>query len=285
MQKYYKKWAPLFIIPVMVCFLIAFAAPFFMGLYYSLTNYQAIDNATFIGFDNYVKAFSSFSGEVATFWVSFGRTSLFAVASIITINFFAFAFALLLTKGLKGSNFFRSIFFMPNLIGGIVLGYIWKLIFSNLFLALGTSFSANNWYSFFGLLILMNWQQVGYMMVIYISALMNVPSELHESAAIDGASKTKTTFHITIPMVIPAFTICTFLTLTNSYKLYDQNIALSGNSAGTNLLAADIVNTMSGSLYAGNLGPGQAKAVVFFVIVAIIAGMQVFFTRKKEIEA
>ena len=284
-QKYYKKWAPIFLIPIMVCFLVAFLVPFGMGLYFSLTRYQSIDNATFIGFDNYVKAFTSLNDKTATFWVSLGRTSLFAVLSIITINLFAFILALLLTKGLKGSNMFRSIFFLPNLIGGIVLGYIWKIVFSNLFLTFGSSFSSNNWYSFFGLLVLMNWQQVGYMMVIYIAALMNIPAELNESAEIDGASKTKTTFHITIPMVIPAFTICTFLTLTNSYKLFDQNIALSGYSEETNLLAADIVNTMSGSLYGGNMGPGQAKAVVFFVIVAIIAGAQVFFTRKKEIEA
>ena len=285
MQKYYKKWAPLFLLPVLVCFFVAFFVPFFMGIYYSLTNYQAIDNATFIGFDNFVKAFASVGDNPSTFWSAFFRTSLFAVASIITINIIAFSLALLLTKGLRGSNVYRSIFFLPNLIGGIVLGYIWKIVFSNLFLAMGSSFSKSPWNSFFGLLIMMNWQQVGYMMVIYIAALMNVPTELNESAAIDGASKTRTTFHVTIPMVIPAFTICTFLTLTNSYKLFDQNIALSGYSDTTNLLAADIVNTMSGSLYGGNLGPGQAKAVVFFVLVAFIAGAQLFFTRKKEIEA
>lgn len=281
MQKYYKKWAPLFLIPVLACFTLAFLVPFFMGFSFSFTNFQSFGNSEFNGIQNYILAFNSSS----TFWVAFGRTTLFAIISIITINVNAFVLALLLTKGLKGSNVFRSIFFMPNLIGGIVLGYIWKILLSNILLAMGTSLSASPWFSFFGLIIVMNWQQIGYMMVIYIAALMNVPSELNESAQIDGASKLKTTFHITIPMVTPAFTICTFLTLTNSFKLYDQNIALSGVSDTTNLLAADIVNTMSGSLYAGNMGPGQAKAVVFFIIVAIISGLQVYTSRKREIES
>ena len=281
MQKYYKKWAPLFLIPVLICFLIAFLVPFVLGAYFSFTHFQAIDNAKFIGVENYVLAFGNGN---TTFWVALGRTSLFAVLSIVTINLNAFLLALLLTKGLKGSNIFRSIFFMPNLIGGLVLGYIWKIIFSNILLTLfNTTLSSNPWYQFFGLLIVMNWQQVGYMMVIYISALMNVPTSLSESASIDGASKLKTTLHITIPMVIPAFTICTFLTLTNSFKLFDQNIALSGYSADTNLLAADIVSTTNA--FGSNLGPGQAKAVIFFIVVALISGLQVYTSRRKEIEA
>ena len=171
---------------------------------------------------------------------------------------------------------------MPNLIGGIVLGYIWKMILNGILQTWNSNLSMNPWYGFFGLVILMNWQQVGYMMIIYIAALMNVPTDLNESAEIDGANKWQTTWHVTIPMVIPSFTICSFLTLTNSYKLYDQNIALSGNSPETNLLAADIVST---TISHGNLGPEQAKAVVFFVIVAAISGLQVMLTRRKEVEA
>ena len=252
---------------------------------FSFTKYKAFDNFEFNGFKNFELAFSpeyAPDNGIPTFWVSLGRTSLFAIISIVTINFNAFILALLLTKGLKGSNTYRSIFFMPNLIGGIVLGYIWKLILNGILQAMGTNLSANPWYSFFGLVILMNWQQVGYMMIIYIAALMNVPTDLNESAEIDGASKFKTTMHVTIPMVIPSFTICTFLTLTNSFKLYDQNIALSGSGASTNLLAADIVATLAPN---GNLGPQQAKSLVFFLIVAVISGIQVFATRSKEVEA
>ncbi len=285
MQKFYKKYAPIFILPLLLCFGLVILIPFFSGVMFSFTKYKAFDNFEFNGFKNFELAFSpeyAPDNGIPTFWVSLGRTSLFAIISIVTINFNAFILALLLTKGLKGSNTYRSIFFMPNLIGGIVLGYIWKLILNGILQAMGTNLSANPWYSFFGLVILMNWQQVGYMMIIYIAALMNVPTDLNESAEIDGASKFKTTMHVTIPMVIPSFTICTFLTLTNSFKLYDQNIALSGSGASTNLLAADIVATLAPN---GNLGPQQAKSLVFFLIVAVISGIQVFATRSKEVEA
>ncbi|MDD6240054.1 MAG: sugar ABC transporter permease [Eubacteriales bacterium] len=294
MQKYYKKYAAIFIAPLLICFTIAFLVPFFMGVYFSFTRYVSFNNAKWIGGQNFVLAFSPNSGLQATinlfgndvtmptFWAAFLRTTLFAIVSIITINFNAFILALLLTKGLKGSNLFRGIYFMPNLIGGIVLGYIWNMIINGLLQNFGTNISANSWYSFWGLVILMNWQQVGYMMIIYIAALMNVPTDLNESAEIDGANKLQTTLHITIPMVLPSFTICSFLTLTNSYKLYDQNIALSGNSAATNLLAADIVSAGGQFSY---LGPEQAKALIFFIIVACISGLQTMATRKREVEA
>lgn len=283
MQKYYKKYAAFFLVPLLVCFFIAFLIPFFMGVYFAFTKYKAIDNATFNGIDNFKIAFTNEYVET-TFWSAFGRTALFAVVSIITINFNAFILALLLTKGLKGSNAYRSIFFMPNLIGGIILGYIWRILLNGVLGWFDQNLSTNPaLYGFIGLVILMNWQQVGYMMIIYIAALMNVPSDLNESAEIDGATKLQTTLHVTIPMIVPSFTICTFLTLSNSFKLYDQNIALSDFSNKTNLLAADIVQT--GRYFGSNLGPEQAKALVFFVIVAAISGLQVFLTRKKEVEA
>ncbi len=281
MQKYYKKYAAVFLLPLVICFTIAFLIPFFMGIFFSFTKYKAVNNWSWTGIQNYQRAFSTEYGT-PSFWIALGRTTLFAAICIITINFNAFRLALLLTKGLKGSNVYRSIFFRPNLIGGIILGYIWRVLLNGILLQFDQNLSSNPWYGFFGLVILMNWQQVGYRMIIYIAALRNVPTDLNESASIDGASKFQTTRHVTIPMVIPSFTICSFLTLSNSYKLYDQNLALSGLSPQTNLLAADIVFT---TIPNGNLGPQQAKAVVFFLIVAAISGIQVRATRKKEVEA
>lgn len=281
MQKYYKKYAAVFLLPLLICFTIAFLIPFCMGIFFSFTKYKAVNNWSWTGVQNYQRAFSTEYGT-PTFWISLGRTTLFAAICIITINFNAFRLALLLTKGLKGSNVYRSIFFRPNLIGGIILGYIWRVLLNGILLQFNQNLSSNPWYGFFGLVILMNWQQVGYRMIIYIAALRNVPTDLNESASIDGASKFQTTRHVTIPMVIPSFTICSFLTLSNSYKLYDQNLALSGLSPQTNLLAADIVST---TISNGNLGPQQAKSVVFFLIVAAISGIQVRATRKKEVEA
>ena len=281
MQKYYKKYAAGFLLPLLICFTIAFLIPFFMGIFFSFTKYKAVNNWSWTGIQNYQRAFSTEYGT-PSFWIALGRTTLFAAICIITINFNAFRLALLLTKGLKGSNVYRSIFFRPNLIGGIILGYIWRVLLNGILLQFNQNLSSNPWYGFFGLVILMNWQQVGYRMIIYIAALRNVPTDLNESASIDGASKFQTTRHVTIPMVIPSFTICSFLTLSNSYKLYDQNLALSGLSPQTNLLAADIVST---TISNGNLGPQQAKSVVFFLIVAAISGIQVRATRKKEVEA
>ncbi len=280
MQKYYKKWAPLFLFPLLVCFGVAFLVPFFMGITFAFTDYKTVRDFSFNGVSNFVAAF----GQGTTFWHAFGMTVAFTAISVITINILAFGLALLLTKGLKGTNFFRSLFFMPNLIGGIVLGWIWSLLLNGVLL----NFNQNifmGFNGFWGLVIVMNWQQVGYMMIIYIAALMNVPVELNESAQIDGASKWQTTLHVIIPMVVPAITICTFLTLTNGFKLYDQNLALTGTSApDCELLALDIFQTMFTDPL-GNKGIGQAKALVFFIIVAAISGLQVFATRSKEVEA
>ncbi|MDY5649586.1 MAG: sugar ABC transporter permease [Candidatus Enterosoma sp.] len=288
MQKYYKKYAPVFLGPLLICFVGIFVVSFCIGIMYSFTDWVTLSEFQFNGLKNFERIFNPTFGVngVPTFWTAFGRTALFAVVSIITINLNAFLLALLLTKGLRGSNVYRSVFFMPNLIGGIVLGYIWKLILNGILGLMNTNLTANPIYGFIGLVILMNWQQVGYMMIIYIAALMNVPEELNESAEIDGAGKMKTTLHVTIPMVLPSITICTFLTLSNSFKLYDQNLALSGLNDSTNLLAADIMNTVAPNFELGaSLGPQQAKSLLFFLIVAAISGLQVFATRRKEQEA
>jgi raffinose/stachyose/melibiose transport system permease protein len=281
MQRYYKAWAFLFVAPLLLVFAIVFLTPFCMGIVFAFTKYKTITDFTFTGGRNFVLAF----GTGSTFWYSLGMTTAFVVVSVLTINILAFLMALLLTKGLKLTNFFRSLFFMPNLIGGIVLGWIWNLILNGVLFRFGTNLYANPAYGFWGLVIVMNWQQVGYMMIIYIAALMNVPIELNESAEIDGATRLQTTLHVTIPMIVPAITICTFLTMTNGFKIYDQNLALTGTAVPSDqLLAMDIFTTMFNNP-AGNMGPGQAKALVFFLLVAIIAGAQVFATRKKEVEA
>ncbi|MFA6587096.1 MAG: sugar ABC transporter permease [Bacilli bacterium] len=281
MQRYYKKWAPIFLAPLLICFIGAFLVPFFMGVFFSFTKYRTIRDFSFNGVSNFVDAF----GKGSTFWHALGMTVAFVCVSVILINVFALALALLLTKGLKGSAFFRSLFFMPNLIGGIVLGWIWNLILNGFLMSLGTNLYAKPAYGFWGLVLVTCWQQVGYMMVIYIAALMNVPVELTESAQIDGANKWQTIKNVTIPMIVPAITICTFLTLTNGFKLFDQNLALTGSSVPEDqLLALDIYQTMFNNA-AGNMGIGQAKALVFFLIVAAISGLQVFLSRKKEVQA
>jgi raffinose/stachyose/melibiose transport system permease protein len=281
MQKYYKKWAPIFLAPLLLCFIVAFLVPFCMGILFAFTKYKTIRDFSFNGFDNFIAAF----GTGSTFWHALGMTVAFVVVTVLLINVFALALAILLTKGLKGSSFFRSLFFMPNLIGGIVLGWIWNLILNGFLTALGTNLYANAQFGFWGLVLVTCWQQVGYMMVIYIAALMNVPVELTESAEIDGASKWQTIKSVTIPMIVPAITICTFLTLTNGFKLFDQNLALTGASVPEDeLIALDIYTTMFNNA-SGNMGPGQAKALIFFLIVACISGLQVFITRKKEVEA
>ena len=281
MDKALKKYAPLFVLPTFVAFVIGFVVPFFQGLYLSFCQFTTIKNAKFIGFGNYVKVFQD-----ASFLDAFWFTVLFAVVSILSINVIAFALALVLTRDkLKGTNIFRTVFFMPNLIGGIVLGYIWQILINCvLSLVAEPLLALNSTAGYWGMIILMCWQQIGYMMIIYIAGLQSVPHELVESAKIDGATKWQILKNVTIPMVMPSITICTFLTLSNSFKLFDQNLALTNGAPmhKTEMLALNIVNTFYGRN--GFEGVGQAKAVVFFVIVAVIALSQLYFTRKREVE-
>lgn len=279
MQKNMKKYFLIFAVPTLIAFAIAFLIPFVMGIYLSFTEFTTVNNATWVGFDNYVKAFTN-----KDFINAFFFTAKFTVVSVITINLFAFGLAMLLTRAVKGTNIFRTVFFMPNLIGGIVLGYIWQLIINGVLMKFGVdiTFSAN--YGFWGLVVVMNWQLIGYMMVIYIAGIQNIPGDLVEAAKIDGASPWQTLKNVTIPMVMPAITICTFLTLTNSFKLFDQNFALTGGAPAKQsaMMALDIYSTFYGSV--GYEGVGQAKAVIFFLLVAAIALTQLYLTRSKEVE-
>lgn len=280
MQKILKKYFPIFVLPTFLVFLIVFIIPFILGVGLSFTQFTTIFNAKFVGLQNYITAFSP--GQ--RFGKAFVFTVIFTIVCVITINILAFALALILTRKIKGSNVFRTVFFMPNLIGGIVLGYTWQVMIDAVLLGYGKTLLADAKYGFWGLVILMNWQMIGYMMVIYIAGLQNVPQELIEAAEIDGANKWQILKNITIPMVMPSITICTFLTLANSFKLYDQNLALTAGAPmyKTEMLAMNIVDTMFSRN--GFEGVGQAKAVIFFLIVAFIAYMQIKLTSEKEVE-
>lgn len=280
MQKTLKKYFPVFLLPTVIAFCIAFIIPFVTGLYLSFCDFTTVSNAKFVGFANYIKVFSSSQ----RFGQAFGFTTLFTIISIITVNIIAFTLAYLLTRKIKGTNFFRTVFFMPNLIGGIVLGYTWQSMINAILAKYGTTLVADAKYGFIGLIILMNWQMIGYMMIIYIAGLQNVPTELIEASKIDGATKWQTLRYVTIPMVMPSITICLFLTLSNSFKLYDQNLALTSGAPmhKTEMLALNIVNSFYGR--SNFEGVGQAKAVMFFIIVACIALSQLYYTRKREVE-
>ncbi|MEG1381716.1 MAG: sugar ABC transporter permease [Ruthenibacterium sp.] len=280
MQKSLKKYFAFFALPTILAFCIAFVAPFLMGLYLSFCKFTTVNDAKWVGFDNYVKAFTGDADFVNALFF----TTKFTIVAVITVNIFAFILAYMLTRAMKGTHLFRTVFFMPNLIGGIVLGYIWQLIINGVLLYRSVDITTNAKYGFWGLVLLMNWQTIGYMMIIYIAGIQNVSSDLIEAAEIDGANKWQVLFHITIPNVMPSITICTFLTLTNSFKLFDQNLALTKGAPGkqTQMLALDIFNTFYGRN--GYEGVGQAKAVVFFMIVAVIAFIQLYATRSKEVE-
>ena len=279
MAKAIKRYWPIFVLPTFLAFILGFIAPFIMGIYLSFCKFTTVTDAKFIGFSNYLKIFTDPS-FVHALWY----TALFTVVSVILINVLAFTVALLLTKGFKGTNIFRTVFFMPNLIGGIILGYIWQLLLNGILLYFNRTLTYSSTYGFWGLIVLMCWQQIGYMMIIYIAGIQNISGDLIEAAKIDGANARQILRNVTIPMVMPSITICTFLTLTNSFKLFDQNLALTAGGPGrqTSMLALDIYSTFYGRV--GWEGVGQAKAVVFFVMVAVIALTQLYITRRKEVE-
>ncbi len=280
MENTLKRWFPVFALPTVVAFLIAFLIPFVMGLYLSFCEFRTVTDAQFVGFDNYITAFTANADFINALWF----TIKFTVVSVLTINVIAFALALMLTRAIKGTNLFRTVFFMPNLIGGIVLGYIWQLIINGVLYRFGYSITSSASFGYLGLVILMNWQMIGYMMIIYIAGIQNIPHAIIEAARVDGASKTRILFNVTIPSVMPSITICLFLSLTNSFKLFDQNLALTAGapSKQTQMVALDIYNTFYGRI--GFEGVGQAKAVVFFIIVAVIALLQLYLTRSREVE-
>ncbi len=279
-MKSVKKYFPIFVMPTLLAFLVAFVIPFVLGLYLSFTEFTTVTNAKFVGLQNYLQIFSSDSGFLASLWF----TVKFALASVISINIFAFLLALLLTQNITGTNIFRTVFFMPNLIGGIVLGYIWQLIINGVLYKFDYTITSNANFGFWGLVILMNWQMIGYMMIIYIAGIGNIPTSITEAAKVDGAGSFTTLFKIIIPSVMPSITICLFLTITNSFKLFDQNLALTAGapSGRTRMVALDIYETFYSRI--GYEGVGQAKAVIFFLLVAAIALTQLVLTRRKEVE-
>jgi len=281
-SKYLKKWFPLFALPTTLAFVLAFVVPFFMGLYLSFTKFQVITDAQWVGVSNYVRAFTQDNDFLHALWFSLR----FTVASVVFVNVFAFALALLLTRALKGTNIFRAIFFLPNLIGGIVLGYIWNLLLNALLGALFQhDLTYDSAYGFWGLVIVVNWQMIGYMMVIYIAGVQNISADVMEAADIDGAPFWPKLFQVTIPMVASSITICVFLTMANCLKMFDQNLALTAGAPQnmTEGLALNIFRTFY--FLRNQQGVGQAKAVVFFVFVAGIAYIQLRATREKEVEA
>ena len=279
MQKAIKRYFPVFVLPTLIAFTIGFLAPFVLGVYLSFCKFTTVTDAKFIGLSNYVKILGD-----GDFLHSLWFTALFTIVTVLLINIFAFAVAMLLTKNIKGTNIFRTVFFMPNLIGGIILGYVWQLLLNGLLLQINKTLTYSSVYGFWGLVILMCWQQIGYMMIIYIAGIQNIPGELIEAAQIDGANKGQLLKHVIIPMVMPSITICTFLTLTNSFKLFDQNLALTNGEPSnmSEMLALNIYNTFYGRT--GWEGVGQAKAVIFFILVGAIAMIQNRLTRSKEVQ-
>ena len=279
MEKAIKRYFPVFVLPTLIAFTIGFLAPFALGIYLSFCKFTTVTDAKFIGLKNYMKTFGD--GE---FFHSLWYTAAFTIVTVLVINILAFTVAMLLTKGFKGTNLFRTVFFMPNLIGGIVLGYVWQLLLNGILAYFQKTLTYSGVYGFWGLVILMCWQQIGYMMIIYISGIQNIPGELIEAAKIDGANKVQLLRYVTIPMVMPSITICTFLTLTNGFKLFDQNLALTngGPDKMSEMLALNIYNTFYGRT--GWEGVGQAKAVLFFILVGVIAMAQNKLTTSKEVQ-
>ena len=286
-QRPIKKWAPLFILPTFAAFVIGFVWPFIQGIYLSFCNFNTPRDAKWVGINNYAKVFTD-----AGFMNAFKNTAAFAVVSIILINVLAFFIAYALTQKMRGANLFRTVFFMPNLIGGVVLGYIWSMIFDGILAKYGTYLTSNGIYGFWGLVILVAWQQIGYMMIIYIAGLQAVPEDMLEAARIDGATGSQTLFQVIIPNVMPSITTCTFLTLTNSFKMFDQNMALTGGLPQvmvdgakiniTELLALNIYSTYN--INKNWHGVAQAKAVIFFILVAVLAIAQQSLTTSKEVK-
>lgn len=279
MEKAIKRYWPIFVLPTMAAFMIGFVVPFLEGIYLSFCDFTTIKDASFVGIKNYVEALKD-----TTFTHAFWFTTAFAIVTLILINMLAFAVALALTQKIKGTNIFRTVFFMPNLIGGIVLGYVWQLIFDGILSKFDTALKLSSKFGFWGLVILICWQQIGYMMIVYIAGLQSIPGSLNEAAMIDGANAVQRLFKVTIPMMMPSITICTFLTITNSFKLFDQNLSLTAGEPmhQTEMMALNIYDTFYGRV--GFEGVGQAKAVIFFIIVVAIGLIQLRVTRDKEVQ-
>lgn len=276
-----KRYFPVFVLPTLIAFLIAFVIPFVLGFFLSFTEFRTVSDAEFVGLSNYIQAFTDDNTFLPALWF----TVRFSAVAVITINIIAFALALMLTGTVPATKIFRTVFFMPNLIGGIVLGYIWQVIINGVLYNFDYSITSEPTFGYWGLVILMNWQMIGYTMIIYIAGIQNIPTDILEAAKVDGANSFTILRRITIPSVMPSITICLFLTITNAFKLFDQNLALTAGAPAdrTQMVALDIYNTFYSRI--GYEGVGQAKAVIFFLLVAVIALAQLRFTRGKEVES
>ena len=284
MEKSIRKKFWIFALPTMAAFTIGFIVPFVYGIFLSFCKFSTVTDWKWVGFKNYTRIFVVNGSVDTTFIHSIWYTALFTVVSVLIINIVSFAIAMALTKGIRGTNLFRTVFFLQNLIGGIVLSYVWLMIFNSILQNYSKTIVSSEWSAFWGLIAVVCWQQIGYMMIIYIAGIQNIPGELIEAAKIDGANRWQLLKSVILPMLMPTITICTFLTLTNGFKLFDQNLALTGGNPGkmSELLALNIYNTMYGTT--GWQGVGQAKAVIFFIIVAIIALAQNKITTSKEVQ-
>lgn len=284
MEKAIKKYFPIFMIPTMVAFAIGFVIPFLYGIFLSFCKFTTVTDFKWVGLNNYKRILYVNGVLDTTFLHSLWYTALFAIVSVIIINVVSFTIAMLLTKGIRGTNLFRTVFFMPNLIGGIVLSYIWLMLFNSVLSHFSKTIVSTEWYAFWGLMVVVCWQQIGYMMIIYVAGIQNIPGELIEAAKIDGAGFWQVLKSVILPLLMPTITICTFLTMSNGFKLFDQNLALTGGNPGkmSQLLALNIYDTMYGTT--GWQGVGQAKAVIFFILVALISVIQNKLTTSKEVE-
>ncbi|QFK72073.1 sugar ABC transporter permease [Pradoshia sp. D12] len=276
----------LFLTPVLVSLFLVVLVPLALGVFYSFTDWNGIQTTAFVGFQNYIGIF-----QEKEFMDALWFTVKFSIVSIILINVIGLVLALIVTSKIKSNNILRTIFFMPNLIGGLILGFIWQFIFTKAFDAVGVALGyegLQGWLSttntgFWGLVILMSWQMAGYIMIIYISYLEGVPEELTEAAEIDGASYFQKLRAIIFPLVAPAFTVSMFLTLSNTFKLYDQNLSLTagGPYNSTQMVAMEIFQT---AFKESDMAYASAKAVIFFLIVASISLTQVYINKKREVE-
>jgi raffinose/stachyose/melibiose transport system permease protein len=284
MQKTMRKYWPVFVLPTMAAFVIGFIVPFIYGIFLSFCKFTTVTDWKFTGLLNYTRILFVNGKLDTTFLHSLWYTMLFTLVTVLIINVASFAIAMALTKGIKGTNLFRTSFFLPNLIGGIVLSYIWLMIFNAILQKHSMTIVSTQWTAFWGMVAVVCWQQIGYMMIIYVAGIQNISPDLIEAAKIDGANNFQLLKSVILPMLRPTITICTFLTLTNGFKLFDQNLALTGGNPGkmSELLALNIYNTMYGTT--GWQGVGQAKAVLFFIFVAIIALAQNKITTRKEVE-
>jgi raffinose/stachyose/melibiose transport system permease protein len=279
MDKSLKKYFWVFVGPTLVAFAIAFALPFIAGVYLSFSRFTTVLDAKWVGLSNYARAFST-----PDFVNALGFSALFTVVSVVFINVLSFTLAMLLCRSFRGKDVFRTLIFMPNLIGGIVLGYIWQFIINGYLSVFGVTITVDPKYGFWGLVLLNNWQYIGYMMIIFIAGIQNIPGELSEAAKIDGAGPWTTLTRVTIPLVMPSITITMFLSITNSFRMFDQNLSLTAGLPGkrTAMVSLDIYNTFYSRI--GWEGVGQAKAVLFFLIVVIFSLVQLSITRKREVE-